>query len=474
VANNISWKPSYDPRAAAYNVEVGPTVNGPWGLAAVVPHTTASNPPWNQVVGEFYHVDEVNPVTAWWRVTTVDTSGVLSMPSQPFVAQSMPYFVPGMTPFGIYDNDPQFQGDADKLVQFVRQKLGEPVMQVHMSSTQIYTAFEEATLEFSALMNSYQAKSNLTSFLGAPTGTLQGSEQKYPPKNLQFELQQSDGFGAEAFVNSGQPAFSASIMLNVGQQAYDLQALLTAALSAAGLQTSGTMPRIRVRELFHRSPLQAYRFFGTTSGLNYLNNQFRFESFTPETLFYLLPIWEDVLRGMQFKTSNTVRRSNYSFDLHNNVLRLFPAPSSQMPLWMTFTVDANPTEPGGYLGVSGASAPNYSGVSNISNIPYGNIPYSNINSISKHWIRRMTLALAKEIEGQIRSKFSTVPIPNGDLTLNGAELIADARAEAEALRGELRDILEATTYQKLMESEAQMAQNQLDVWKNVPTMIYIG
>jgi hypothetical protein len=78
------------------------------------------------------------------------------------------------------------------------------------------------------------------------------------------------------------------------------------------------------------------------------------------------------------------------------------------------------------------------------------------------------------MEGAIRSKISEIPIPNGSVTLNGSELITDARADMEALRTELKEMLEETTYQKLMEREAQQAQNLQEVWKDVPLGIYVG
>lgn len=86
----------------------------------------------------------------------------------------------------------------------------------------------------------------------------------------------------------------------------------------------------------------------------------------------------------------------------------------------------------------------------------------------------MSLALSKEIEGLIRSKFSSMPIPNGEVTLNGAELIADGRAEMESLRMELKEMLEETTYAKMAEREAMMTQHLQDAWKGVPLCIYIG
>jgi hypothetical protein len=409
--------------------------------------------------------DSLNPYNTWYRVMDVDYNGNMARPSDPFLTHAMPYFIPGVTPFGIFDQDAQFQHDADSMVDFVRKKLGEPVMEVHLSSSQVYASFEEACLEYSAMVNSYQAKSVLSSFLGAPTGTLSGSENKYAVKTLSLAKNIGDPFATEGGVNSSTPVYSASIDLMPGEQMYDVPGLLSASGQWNG---SGS---IQIREIYHKSPMSAYRFFGTTSGLNYLNSQFRFESFTPETMFYLLPVWEDILRGMQFKTSNNVRRSNYSFDLANNQLRIFPCPQDQRKLWIRYSIDANPSDP---TGGSGVNNPQYNGVSNISNIPFGNIEYSGLNSISKHWIRRMTLALAKEVEGQIRSKISSIPIPNGELSLNGAELITDARADMESLRAELKEMLEETTYQKLMEKEAMMNQNLQETWKGVPLGIYIG
>jgi hypothetical protein len=372
-------------------------------------------------------------------------------------------FVTGSTPFGIFDSDPDFQADADRLVDFTRKKLGEPVMCVHLSSSQVYASFEEACLEYSAIINSYQAKSTLTQFLGGPTGSLAGSEQTYPQRLIEFQKRMADPYGEEANVGGTHPLLSGSITLHSGQQKYNLQELL-----ADQLTGSLANKRIYVKEIFHYSPLSAYRFFGTNSSLNYLNSQFGFESFTPETIFYLLPIWEDVLRGMQFEMSNRVRRSNYSYNLRNNELMLFPTPTQDMALYFTYRVTPDPTKPGTF------DSAEFSGVSNLSNIPFGNIQYSRLNSMGKQWIRRFTFCLSKEVEGQIRSKFASVPIPDGDLQLNGPELITDARSDMEQLRSELKEILDETTYDKLAEREASLAASVEETIKRVPLGIYVG
>lgn len=379
-------------------------------------------------------------------------------------------FAPGDTPFGTFDADPDFQSDADRIVDFVRLKIGDPIMETHLSSSQIYAAFEESCMEYSAIVNSYQAKSVLTSFLGSSTGSLSGSENKYVTQNLEFEKKLAEPYGDSGplSVNTSLPLFSGSIELVTGQQKYNLNSLLSSSIAANGNK------KLNIRTVYHFSPLSAYRFFGTTSGVNYLNSQFNFESFTPETIFYLLPIWEDILRGMQFETSNRVRRSNYSYELHANELTLYPPPSSNTPLWVTWQFSSDPTQPGTINGISGSVDPTYNGVANLSNIPFGNIQYSALNSVSKQWIRQMAFALSKEIEGQIRSKMSTIPIPNGDLTLNGPELINDARQTQDRLREELKALLEDMTYDKLAVKQAEKAAALEQVIMRVPLGIYIG
>lgn len=473
MSNRIVWAPSTSPAIASYDVENAAVFTGPWTLTANVVHAIPG-PNYDPLSGTFFYDDAVNPGSTWYRVTAIDSLNQRSVPSVAFQTAGTlsDNFAPGMTPFGIFDADPAFQHDADLIADYVRKKLGEPVMVVHLSSSQIYAAFEEACLEYSAVVNSYQAKSVLATMLGAATGTLSGSENKFPMKSLSLAFNASDPFGTEAEVDSSVPLYTGSIQTTVGVQDYDIPRML---FDTGQWDGTGT---IVVRDLYHKSPSAAYRFFGTTSGLNYLNNQFRFESFTPETLFYLLPIWEDVLRGMQFKTSQNVRRSHYSFDIHDGKLRLYPMAQDSLPLHFRYSVVRDSTAvTTTYLSASASGSqynPGYNGVANLSNIPFGNIQYSQINSISRHWIRRMAMAFSKEIEGQIRSKFATVPIPNGDVTLNGPELITDARADMDALRNELKEILEETTYQKLMEKEAAAATQLQETWKGVPLGIYIG
>ena len=110
----------------------------------------------------------------------------------------------------------------------------------------------------------------------------------------------------------------------------------------------------------------------------------------------------------------------------------------------------------------------------MNTLPLANIPYQNINSIGKQWIRRFSLALAKETLGQIRSKFGQIPIPGNNVTLNGDKLITEARDEQKSLREELQKVLDELTYAKLAERDAAISDNVVKLQKNIALPIYVG
>lgn len=367
------------------------------------------------------------------------------------------------TPFGIYDSDTAFQTEADNMVTFVKRKLGDDIVSVELSRKQIFANFEEATLVYSQKINETQSKNQLTSYLGTATGSLSGSENKYARESLDFLLRSAEPYAYEVGIGGAFNTISGSILLETGRQDYDLYTEFkdqSGAVIFDGLTIKGKM---KVRDVYHFSPSSAYRFFNNTSGMNYLNSEFGFESFTPETIFYVLPVFEDILRAGMMDVSQRVRRSNYSYRVSGTKIRIFPAPTSVATaanlnkLWIRVSVPQNPNEPA-YTDES------INGVSNISNIPYGNIMYTNMNSTGRQWIRQYTLALSMILLGMVRSKIKSIPIPGGEVTLDGPEMIEYGRAEKEKLLTDLKELLDSMTYDKLMEiqaTKAELMQKQL-------------
>lgn len=369
------------------------------------------------------------------------------------------------TPFGFFDSEPDFQSEADSIVPFVKRKLGDDILSVELTKKQIWSCLEESALEYSSIINQYQAKSQLANLLGGPTGSLDGSEQKFPRENLEFMLRRAEPYSMEAGLGGSYNMLSGSIALEKDRQDYDLYTELKGADGTALFDSDANNPKskMKVMEVFHFSPQAAYRFFDTTSAINYLNNEFSFESFTPETVFYVLPVFEDVLRGGMLDMSSRVRRSNYSYKITGTKIRIFPVPTSNNPqsLFVRVHFSPDPMNPG-------FSDTSIEGISNLSNVPYGRLQYSRINSIGRQWIRQYALALSRELLGLVRSKFSTVPIPGSDLQMNGSDLVSQGREDKSNLKTKLEEMLNELTYDKMLESEAAASENLTRILKGIP------
>lgn len=367
------------------------------------------------------------------------------------------------TPYGFFDEDADFQQEAEQFVTFTKRKLGDDVLSVELTRKMMFANLEESVLEYSSIINQYQAKSQLLQLMGMPTGSYE-AEQKYPRENLQYLARFAEPYAMEAGIGGSYNMLSGSIDLVQGQQDYDINTDLkdgsgNVLFDAGQNAKEGFKTKIKISEVFHFSPQAAYRFFDTTSAINYLNNEFSFESFTPETIFYVLPVFEDILRAGQLDLSNRVRRSNYSYKITGNKIRIYPTPTQDNPKKLFLRVMYNPDP----------LNPSYQddtihGVSNLSNVPFGNLIFNRVNSIGKQWIRQYAVALCKEQLGEIRSKFSSVPIPGADVNLNGSDLLSRGREDKKELVTQLKEMLDTMTYDKLLEvssTRAELLQKQL-------------
>ena len=110
----------------------------------------------------------------------------------------------------------------------------------------------------------------------------------------------------------------------------------------------------------------------------------------------------------------------------------------------------------------------------MNTLPFPNVPYVNINSIGKQWIRRFALSLCKETLAQVRSKLGSIPIPGNDVTLNGPALISEAKDEQNALRDELKTVLDELVYGKLAEGDAALQEAVNQTIGKIPHGIYVG
>ena len=371
-------------------------------------------------------------------------------------------FFPGLTPFGFYDADTYFQNDADKVVIWCARRLGYPIENIELQDIQFYAAFEEAVTTYGNEVYQWKIRENYLSFEGASTGSSFNNQVITPTLGSQIRI--ASTYGSEAGSGGNVTYYTASLPVVAGQQDYDLSAW---AASSASLQPGDS---IEVKRIFQETPPAIVRYFdpyaGTGTGIQSLLETFNFGSYSPGINFMLMPLNFDLMKLQAIELNDQVRKSAYSFDLVNNQLRLFPIPNSTTNLLFHYIKKSERNQPF----ISG-SATNL--ITNISNVPYQNPVYSQINSIGRQWIYQYTLAVVKETLGYVRGKYTSVPIPGAEVTLNQQDLLTDARTEKTALLEILRATLDDSSRSKQMEKRALEEDSLQKTLNNIPLPFYV-
>ncbi len=365
------------------------------------------------------------------------------------------------TPFGLYDTDSLFQSDAPKVASWCAKRLGYPIIDIELEGENFFAVFEEACSEYSAQVNQFNIRNNLGALEGQPTGAnYQGSSVL--GSELHNVVTIAEGYGTQANVGGRTDIKKGAITVGTGSQEYDLQTLW------ADVSESGE--RIDVTKVYYETTPAINRFFDpySVSGQGTLNliDEFGFGSFSPAAQFILMPIYEDMLRIQQIEFNDQFRKSAHSFNIVNNKLQIFPKPTTSYNLWFEYMVVKDFRESNTII------TPNV--VSDYSNIGYNFAEYSKINDVGKQWIRKYTLALAKEMLGAVREKYNTVPIPGSEVSLDGAALRAEAQTEKDALIEQLRENLNEVSRKQRMENEAAMVDQKQQIIQKVPLNIYVG
>jgi len=396
------------------------------------------------------------------------------------------------TPFGFFDKNPVFQNDADKIIFFSLRRLGEDVLAVELTKKMIWSCFEEATFVFNAHIIEYQAKSNLTSLLGSQTGSVDPNDpntanlsinltNNYIRPNLEFLIRQAEPYASEIGFGQSRGSMSGSILMAEGQQDYDLYTDLvdSSGVPLANMMSSGSRGVMKIVEVFHEAPIQFV--FNSNLASNFIASGMPVESSTPDTRFYILPLFEDVLRSSMLKEAQRVRRSHYRYRISGRQIRFFPIPRNfigRVPnrVWIRVVFPSNTSAEisGSSSSFSGSlSIPDDSlfGVNSPANIPFGLMEYSSLNPWAKNWIFQYTLALCTELLGRVRGKISTIPVGGVELKLDADTLMTQGREDKDKLlggEGGLVAKLDSLTFDKLAEMEALKAENEMKKLQMVP------
>lgn len=381
-------------------------------------------------------------------------------------------FFPGDTPFGFYDYEYDFQVDADRVATFCATRLGYPITDVELQAIHFYTAFEEAVTTYGNELYAFRVRQDYLSMEGASTGSAFNNQILTP--NMGGVIRMSQQYGVEAGVGGSVPFYSGSIALKAGQQIYDLNAWARASASIA------TNDSIEIKRVFYEAPPAIMRYFdpyaGTGTGMMQMLDNFGWGGYSPAINFLMMPINYDLQKLQAIEFNDQIRKSQYSFELVNNKLKVFPIPSAGTSsgtagyLWFEYVKNSERNNPLTSNAASGSKGL----VSDVSNVPYDNPKYTYINSIGRQWIYEYTLALVRDTLAQNRGKYSQIPIPGAVTSLNAADLHTDARSEKTALIERLRGYFEDTSREKLLERKAAETEARSKELNQVPLLIFIG
>ena len=370
-------------------------------------------------------------------------------------------FATGSTPFGFYDTDAEFQVDADKVSNFCARRLGYPLVDVELQDISFYAAFEEAITTYGNELYAYKIRDNQLTLEGAPTSSNVNKAVITP--NFEPIIRLSEQYGSEAGSGGNIEYYTGSIDVVKNQQTYDLKAWA----SSSGVDGDYG---IEIKRVFYESNPAIVRYYdpysGTGFGYQNLFDSFGFGGMSPAINFLMMPLNYDMQVLQAIELNDMIRRSNFSFELRNNTLKIFPIPTQSGSMYFEYIKRDD------RINNSIQQTPDK--VTNVSDSPYDNPTYSSINSVGRQWIFEYTLALAKEMLGYVRGKYQQIPIPGAEVQLNQADLITAATAEKTTLLERLRGYFDETSRKALLERKAQESEFVNQELKNVPYTIYIG
>ncbi len=363
------------------------------------------------------------------------------------------------TSFGYYDGDAVFKVEADKVADWCASRLGYPIMEVELQERNFFKSFEEAVTEFSTQVNMYNAKDYMLTLVGSPSSS--ALSQRAISTNMGRMIELAKSYGTEAGSGGTVDYKKGSVDLLATTQSYDLNTLW------ANVSESGK--RIEIKRIFHQPTPAITRYFdpyvGSGNGTEQMLDSFGWGSYSPAVSFMVMPINADLLRMQAIELNDQIRKSSYSFELRNNKLKVFPIPTdSTITLWFDYILVDDRNNP--------INTPTGS-ISDLSNVPYSRIQFASIKDIGIQWIYKYTLAITKEVLGLVRGKYSSVPIPGAETTLNGTDLISQGREERVALLLELTTLLQSLTRQGQLEQETIIGTSLQQQLSKVPLSIYI-
>ena len=362
------------------------------------------------------------------------------------------------TPFRLYQADQSFKQDAINISRWIVRKLGYPILDVQVTDQLVYTFIQQSLLQFSSIINQQKASQSLLQFIGVSKDHLPQVVKTPILTNRNFIANLSQQYADMVGVGQKVKLFRGGFRTQPGKTTYSLQEQWMGKPADLGNK------QIQIKRVYyvqnHDRRRQQFSLF-MIPGL--INSQ--------ASVAYMLWYPQGIMAPLQMlmykqkrELVQSVFMASKSYRLYNNQIVITPKPTQVFNVFFQYTIND----------ISDILGPQQDVISGFQNIPYSFYKWSYLNQFSKNWIRKYAASCTKQAVGLIRSKFGSLPTAQGDMNLDGSELVNNAMNQKQQLRTQLRQRLQSVSSSRKMSQMRQQADALLQIQKKRPLGIIIG
>lgn len=363
-------------------------------------------------------------------------------------------------------------GEIGSVRNWVKLRLGHPVLTVELKDEQINGAFEESVIVFSGEIAKFKAKNSYLQLLGIKKTT--NLETKSPVPSMKFIKRYIAQFGTDAG-SGGNINYKKAFFTTVANRtSYHVNELFSAETgqSISGSITGHLIPY----HVYHVKPPSGYRYFDPMQGSNFLlyrefgsSDAYAINS----RLLYSMPLYENLLRFQWFENFDKLFKAQFKWNVVGEYIYITPTPKNSIKIFIEWadSTEIDDTYADLMSGMDESSLTAYT--TSITNIPFDNLEYNKVNDFSKNWVRQYTLAICKELLGLIRGKMLQIPVPDSEVSLNYAELLVEGKEQQSALKDELRVFLDSIISSESLKREGEILDVTEKYTKLTPLKLYL-
>jgi hypothetical protein len=356
--------------------------------------------------------------------------------------------------------------EVTAITQYISSMFGAPVVNVELDTTNYITAFNTSIEEYSNFITQWAIKANIANALGLDGAT--DFTQRWVAQNYEFAKSFARAYSEQVNAGGETPMYKDSFLLAGNKQDYYLP------------------DDIIINEILWQEPPAITRYLvDPNNNPAWVNFEFGW-GYMGHSYMYVVPAYFSIQLAQATEMRWKLWRGDYTYKISpagedgsrvagdytgrtRNKVTIFPCPKENqggIRVWYFYRKKEDLAQ------YCGQTAGQY--VNNPGTMRMDEIPYSAFNSSSKFWVKRYSYAIAKEMLGNIRGKFDSLPIPDAEVKMDGDTLRDEGISLQDKLKDTLKEELDAMDVAKMLEEGANKAESINKTLGYNPMGIYMG